>query len=433
MQRAATLDPVMMQLAIDASRDVRIGPAASHELQVLANYYDLFMWFSHVSVPTNWGQYGLVESTFTDGPLASTGSHASTWPKWASVHGLAAAGLVTAVSPPPLPVTVSSLTLSASLASNYSTLTGTVTLSALAPAPNGLAVSISVDSSAVTVPAIVTVPSGSSTVTFSVTVGDLTAPATATIKAEYSYSSTTTTLALSPYIAPYALIPSNPLAAGLEALYLFTERTGTVLHDFSGKTRHAVIPAGYWLATPNLGAITLDSTYSIDVPLPNLPKYPMTLALAATRPQVSNTYLASIREAGGHGNTGLRNDGGAGLDGTVDDAAFPFSISTPFAAADAIARHTLVLVLEATQQTFYLDGVASAPTSFPTPPVGLVTGFSLGGASGTYRATAEISVAALASRAWSAADVAAFAAGPTSMVTAAVINAVFVQLFRRRH
>lgn len=49
-------DPVMVDLSIAASRDLRIGPTATHELQVAANYYDLFMWFSHTSVPTSGGQ-----------------------------------------------------------------------------------------------------------------------------------------------------------------------------------------------------------------------------------------------------------------------------------------------------------------------------------------------------------------------------------------
>ena len=238
---------------------------------------------------------------------------------------------------------------------------------------------------------------------------------------------------LSPYIAPYILVPGNSLATGLEALYVFAERTGTVLHDFSGHNRVVSIPAGHWLTGPNLGAINLNGAYSIGVPLPNLPKYPMTMAVAATMPAASNTAIVSLADITGHNFTTIRNDFGTDVDATLDDAAMGFQTSSRLAVT-ADTWHTYVMVIEATRLTLYLDGVVvGVPTTLPAPPSGLVTDFILGGASGTAMSITTMSVAALASRAWSAAEAAAFAAGPTSMVTAAVINAVFAQLFRRRH
>ena len=410
-------DPVMTQLSIDASRDVRIGPAAAHELHVMANFYSLFMWFSHMSIPTGGGQYGLVESTFGDGPLAGAGSHASTWPKWAAVNGLAAAGNVTPLPPPPPPFTVASLSLSSSIASDRSTLTGTVAISAVAPA-GGLVVAITVDQPIV-VPAHVTIPAGATTAQFSLVVGDLTVAATATVRAAYSYSSTTATLSLSPYIAPYALIPGHALAAGLEVLYLCAEQTGTVVHDFSGHARHVAISPGHWLTAPNLGAIAMDATYTLYTTLPLLPKYPLTLAVASTMPPGSNTMLASLLDDAGHNFTVIRNDFGTDVDALLDDAAMSLVISSR-KTVEAATWHTFVMVIEATRLTLYVDGVVvGTPSTLPAPPTGRVAVLCLGGLGDNYRVTTTLSVAALASRAWSAAEAVAFAAGPTSMVAAA--------------
>ena len=404
--QAALSDNDMATLSIAASRDPRMGPAAAHLLGVAANYVDLFMWFSHCSTPSNYGQYGLLETSY---PAPATS------PKFEAVHGAAVAGNVAPIAPPPPPIAVSSLSLSAPIASDRSTLAGTVTLTAPAPSPNGLPVSLSVDSIAVTVPSAVVVPAGATTAAFALVVGDLSASATATVRAAFSYSSTTATLALSPYIAPYALIPGNTLAVGLAALYLSVERVGPVLHDFSGNARHVAIPPGHWLTSPNLGAISLDGTYSLDVPLPLLPKYPMTLAVAATMPADSNTVLASLRDDAGHDFTAIRNDFGTDADATLDDAAMGFQVSSRLAVA-ADAWHTYVLVIEATRLTFYLDGVVvGAATALPSAPTGRVAGLSLGGVGAGNRARATLSVALLAGRAWGPADASAFALSPASM------------------
>lgn len=140
------------------------------------------------------------------------------------------------VAPPP-PVAVLAVSLSAAVDSDRTVLAGTFTLSAPVPAGTTLAVTLASDTAAVVVPATVTVAAGLTTGTFSITIGDLATPGTATIKASYSYSLATGTLALSPYHAPYVLDGTNALSTSLQALYLFCERTGTVLHDFSGKAR----------------------------------------------------------------------------------------------------------------------------------------------------------------------------------------------------
>ena len=401
-------NPAMEQLAVDASRDPRIGSTATHELQVAANYYDLFMWFSHVQVPFKGGQYGLMESTFTAGPLAGTGTQGSTWPKWAAVHGLAVGGPVAAVTPPPPPISVATVSLARAIGSDLEVIQGTVTLSAPVPAGTTLAVTLASNTVAVAVPPIVNVAAGLTSATFPATIGNLTATGTAMITASYTYTSTTTTLALSPYHAPFVLDGAHALSTGLEVLYLFCERTGLVLHDFSGKGRHAAAPAGAWLAGPNLGAINFDGTFAVSTTLPSLPGPALTLALVSTRATTVDAYMASLGYE-----TGIRHYGNGQVDAQVIDAIDGYA-STDRTTVDATAFHTFVLVIEATRLTFYVDGVAVGnPRALVSPPTqhdpyGLTLGLN--------GAITKISVVALATRAWSAAEVASFAAAPTAMV-----------------
>ena len=75
-------DTAFQSLAVAASRDPRIGPAATAVLADAQGSFDAFMWFSHVSRANAWGQYGLVEA------IDAT---PSAYPKYAAVHGWACA------------------------------------------------------------------------------------------------------------------------------------------------------------------------------------------------------------------------------------------------------------------------------------------------------------------------------------------------------
>lgn len=130
-----------------------------------------------------------------------------------------------------------------------------------------------------------------------------------------------------------------------------------------------------WLTGPNLGAANFDNTITMGPSLPSLPKYPLTLALASTRPATSNTFPVTLGGSAGYPYTGIRNDVGAEVDAYLNDAAGTFVSSR--VGMDAISFHTVV---EVTRPTFYTDGViVGTPVAITTPPTGRLTYHADGG------------------------------------------------------